>query len=118
MPDSNKDNRVVNMEELNEIMDNDMELIQDCFADFLSDLPELLEEIQKTIFEKNFQGMNESAHKLKGTLKYLAAEPAANATMAIEKAGSNFDPDNLDEKFSTLEKECQKVAEFIKGFHP
>jgi HPt (histidine-containing phosphotransfer) domain-containing protein len=118
MPDSNKDNRVVNMEELNEIMDNDMELIQDCFADFLSDLPVLLGDIQKVILQKNFQGMDESAHKLKGTLKYLAAEPAADAAMAIEKAGRNVDPDNLDEKFSTLETECQKVAEFIKGFQP
>jgi len=118
MPDLNKENRVVNMEELNEIMDNDMELIQDCFADFLSDLPVLLGEIQNAILGKNFQGMDESAHKLKGTLRYLAAEPAANAAMAIENAGRNFDPDNLDEKFSTLEKECLKVAEFIKGFHP
>lgn len=118
MPDSNKDNGVINMEELNEIMDNDMELIQDCFADFLSDLPVLLGEVQKAILGKNFQGMDESAHKLKGTLKYLAAEPAANAAMAVEKAGRNFDPDDLDEKFSTLEKECQQVAEFIKDFHP
>lgn len=118
MPDSNKDNRVVNMKELNEIMDNDMELIQDCFTDFLSDLPVLLGEIQKAILEKNFKGMDESAHKLKGTLRYLAAEPAANAAMAVEKAGRDFDPDNLDEKFSTLEKECQRVSEFIKGFHP
>ena len=36
MPYSNKDNMVVDLDELKEIMDNDMELIQDCFTDFIS----------------------------------------------------------------------------------
>ena len=118
MPDPNKGSPVIDMDEIKEIMDNDMELIQDCFAEFLSDLPEILEDIQDAIFQKNFEKMNESAHKLKGTLKYLAAEPAANAAMAIESAGRNQDMDNLTEKFSTLKKECQKIVAFIKGFAP
>ena len=118
MPDSNKENMVVDMEELNEIMDHDMELIQDCFSDFLTDLPRLLAEIQTAISNKNCESMDESAHKLKGTLKYLAAESAANAAMAVEKAGRNYDLDNLDEKFSTLETECHKLTEFIKQFQP
>ena len=118
MPDSKKHSIAVDIEEIKEIMDNDMELIQDCFADFLSDWPELLGEIQDAIAQKNPEQMNESAHKLKGTLKYLAAEPAANAAMAIESAGRNHDLDNLDEKLLNLKNECQKVIDFIKSFTP
>jgi len=118
MPDSNKGSLVIDMNEIKEIMDNDMELIQDCFADFLSDLPGILGDIQDAIVQKNPERINESAHKLKGTLKYLAAEPAANAAMVIELAGRNHDLDNLTKKFSTLEKECQNIVTFIKGFAP
>ena len=118
MPDSKKSSMAVDMNELKEIMDNDMELIQDCFADFLSDWPEIFGEIQDAITQKDPEKMNESAHKLKGTLRYLAAEPAANAAMAIESAGKNYDLDNLDEKLLALENECQKVMDFIKGFTP
>ncbi len=68
--------------------------------------------------QRDPEKINEAAHKLKGTLKYLAAEPAANAAMAIESAGKNYDLDNLDEKLLILEKECQKVMDFIKSFTP
>ncbi|MBA3012893.1 MAG: Hpt domain-containing protein [Proteobacteria bacterium] len=118
MPDSNKGDPVVDLDELKEIMDNDMELIQDCFAEFLTDLPDLLGEIQTAISQKDAGKMNTAGHKLKGTLKYLAAEPAAKAAQAIESAGSNHDLENLDEKFLTLEKECQNLTAFIEGFTP
>ncbi len=118
MPDSNKHNLVVDMDELKEIMDNDMELIQDCFADFLSDWPGLLDEIKNALTQKDPEKMNVSAHKLKGTLKYLAAEPAAAAAEAIESAGKNQDLDNQDATLLNLENECGKVIDFIKNFTP
>jgi len=118
MPDSAKNSMAVNMEGLKEIMDNDMELIQDCFADFMTDLPELLGRIQEAVINKDPEKINSSAHKLKGTLKYLAAEPAANAAMVIESAGRNYDLDNLDKKIALLEKECRKVMDFIECFTP
>ena len=118
MPDSKKHNMAVDIEEIKEIMDNDMELIQDCFKDFLSEWPGLLGEIQDAITQKDPEKINEAAHKLKGTLKYLAAEPAADAAMTLEAAGKNDDLDNLDEKLLILEKECQRVMDFIKSFTP
>ncbi len=118
MPNSDKHNLVVDMDELKEIMDNDMELIQDSFADFLSDLPGLLGEMKNAVTQKDPEQMNASAHKLKGTLRYLAAEPAAAAAMVIESAGKNYDLDNLDAKLMNLEKDCGKVIDFIKSFAP
>jgi len=116
MPDSNKSRLIVDMTELKEIMDNDMELIQDCFTDFIADWPGILGEIQDAMTQKDPEKINASAHKLKGTLKYLAAEPAAAAAMVIESAGKNYDLDNLDEKLLNLKTECQKVIDFINEF--
>lgn len=107
---------VVNIDELKEIMDDDMELIQECFAEFLMDYQGLLEEIKTAIAEKDFTNIDNSAHKLKGTLRYLAAEQAASAAQAIEQAGREQDPDNLDQKMADLESECQKVIVYIDEF--
>jgi len=38
--------------------------------------------------------------------------------MAIELAVRNQDINNPNEKFLTLEKECQNIVTFIKGFAP
>jgi HPt (histidine-containing phosphotransfer) domain-containing protein len=118
MSGSNGNSKIVDIKELKEIMDNDLELIQDCFADFLSEWPALFEEIKDAINQKDADKIDSSAHKLKGTLKYLAAEPAANAAMAIESAGSNHDMENLDQKLLILKKECETLVDFINSFDP
>lgn len=109
---------IINLEEIKEIMDNDMELIQECFADFLIEYPDLIGGIKAAIANKAADDIDNAAHKLKGTLRYLAAEPAASAAQTIETAGHQHDLDNLDEKLSILEAECQKVIIFIDEFTP
>ncbi len=109
---------VINLEEIKEIMDNDMELIQECFADFLIEYPDLIGDIKAAITNRVADDIDNAAHKLKGTLRYLAAEPAASAAQTIETAGCQHDLDNLDEKLSILEAECQKVIVFIDEFAP
>ncbi len=104
---------VINLDELKEIMDNDMELIQECFAEFLMDYQELIGDIKTAIDQKDFEAIDNSAHKLKGTLRYLAAEPAASAAQTIEQAGRQQDLEGLDEKLAALESECRKVILYI-----
>jgi len=106
----------VNIDELNEIMDNDKGLIQECFADFLMDYPGLIAELKAAAHGLDFEKLYNTAHKLKGSLRYLAAEPAARAVREIETAGRNQDPDNLDEKIAAFESQCQKVILFIDEF--
>ena len=107
---------VVNLEELKEIMDNDMELIQDCFADFLQDWPGVFAEINAAVLAKDAHKLDTSAHKLKGTLRYLAAAPAADAAYALESAGKNCDMEAVETKLSSLKNECQKLIDYIHNF--
>lgn len=109
---------VINMDELNEIMDNDSELIQECFAEFLIDLPGLISLIKSAVDTKDFDGIDNTAHKLKGTLRYLAAAEAANAAQIVETAGRQQDLENIGDKISALEAECQKVVLYIDEFAP
>lgn len=107
---------VINLDELKEIMDNDEELIQECFAEFLMDYQELIGGIKAAIDQKDFDAIDNTAHKLKGTLRYLAAEPAAAAAQTIEQAGRQQDLEGLDEKLASLESECLKVIVYIDEF--
>lgn len=106
----------VNIEELKEIMDDDMELIQECFSEFIKDWPLMYVQIKGAVLEKDAQTLNESAHKLKGTLRYLAADPAADAAYALESAGKENDMETLEDKLSDLKNECQKLVSYIKNF--
>lgn len=105
----------VNLDELNEIMDNDQELIQECLAEFLIDYPNLINGVKSAIENKSFEEIDGSAHKLKGTLRYLAAADAADAAQVIETAGRQQDLDGIEKKLAALEAECQKVILFIDG---
>ncbi len=107
----------IDIAELKEIMDNDLELIQECFSDFLDDYPSLFADIKNATHTKDADGLNKSAHKLKGTLRYLAAENAADAAYCLELAGKESNMQDLPEKLSELERECQKIKHFINSFN-
>lgn len=110
-------NKAVNIEELKEIMDDDLELIQDCFAEFVQDWPQSYVEIRGAVLENNARQLDESAHKLKGTLRYLAAEAAADAAYALEAAGKENNLENAQDKLETLKNECRKVVDYINHFN-
>ena len=107
---------VINIDELKEIMDNDSELIQECFADFLMEYPGLMSDIRAAIETKDFDAIDNTAHKLKGSLRYLAAARASAAALAIEDAGRQQDLDGIGAKMDTLDAECQKVILYIDEF--
>jgi len=118
MSDQDHENDVINLKELKEIMDDDMELIQDCFNDFAQDWPSLYVQIKGATLDKDDKTLDASAHKLKGTLRYLAADAAADAAYALEYAGKENDMEGIEEKLTTLKDECQKLLEYINKFTP
>lgn len=111
-------NDAVNLDNLKKIMDNDLELIQDCFNDFIQEWPAHFVEIKGAILEKDTRTLENSAHKLKGSLKYLAAEGAADAAQVLEQAGRENNLQGIDEKLGTLKTQCQQLVEYIRQFTP
>ncbi len=116
MQAGNKSHNAVNLEELQEIMSDDMNLIHECFTDFLEDWPVLFFEVERAILEENAEDLDKSAHKLKGMLKYLAAQTASDAAYIIESAGKKNNITLASDNLSNLKNECQRVEEYIHNF--
>lgn len=110
------ENSAINIEDLKDIMGGDMELIQDCFTDFIQDFPGEFDGIKNAVIEKNGIKLNTTAHKLKGTLRYLAAEKAANAAYVLELAGKSNQMEGVEDKLEALNRECRKILAFINDF--
>ncbi|NOX35215.1 MAG: Hpt domain-containing protein [Deltaproteobacteria bacterium] len=117
MPENDNSNEVINIKELNEIMDDDTELIHECFVDFIQEWPKLYVEIKGAVLEKDTHKLDESSHKLKGTLRYLAAGAAADAAYALESAGKKNDLEGVEKKLLTLKNECQRLVDYINNFN-
>ncbi|MDA8134520.1 MAG: Hpt domain-containing protein [Desulfobacteraceae bacterium] len=116
MTSETPENNVINIEDLKDIMDGDMELIHDCFTDFIQDFPGDFDSIKNAVIEKDGIKLDAAAHKLKGTLRYLAAEKAANAAYVLELAGKSNHMEGIEDKLETLNRECRKLLAFINGF--
>jgi len=97
----------VDINEALEIMDNDDELLRECFDDFLSEMPDYLIHIKEAIDNRNGVELEKSAHKLKGSLKYLAANFAAEMASELETSGNQNDMDNVSELYENLHGECE-----------
>ncbi len=106
----------VDMTEALEIMGDDMELLQECFDDFVRDSSELLANINEAIDANDASSLDSTAHRLKGSLKYLAAQQAADIAYELEKMGKEANLDNAVETFQALGKECGKLTEFMTNF--
>jgi len=117
MTANNNSRDVINMDELKEIMDEDMELIHECFNEFVKDWPEIYVELKSSILKKDAVSINAVAHKLKGILKYLAAPKGADAANSLEAAGQEKNFQDIENKLETLKNECQKIIGYINEFN-
>lgn len=108
--------QIIDMEELMEIMDDDKELIKECFDDFTVDSPEMLEKIRSAIVENNAENLGKAAHAIKGSLKYLAAQAAAGIAYQLEKMGVNNNLEKAMESYESLLEECDKLKKFMSDY--
>ena len=103
----------IDMKELMEIMDNDMELVDDCFADFIETWQGFFSDIKSAAVARDAQGLIQAAHSFKGSLQYLAATHAVAVAHRLELAGKSEDFSTVDEDLEALNIECQLLARFM-----
>ena len=108
-------NELIDINELMEIMDNDLELVGECFKDFISDSPEMLDRIEAAIHLSDMLTTQKAAHAIKGSLKYLAAHKAADIAYQIEKINEETKKDEIKALFSKLIEECEKLKDYMKS---
>ena len=106
----------VNISELLEIMDDDMELVKECFDDFETDSVKQLQAINENINAGDFSRLKANAHKLKGTLRYLAAENASKLAFTLETMGTDKNLVSAKETFDNLANECKRVIAYMAKY--
>ncbi len=106
----------IDLEELHEIMDDDDELVKECFVDFLEDCESMLALIANAIEKADSEEIEKSAHALKGSLIYLAAGQASEIAYQLEMTGRNGDIKTAPSIFVALTEACEKVKEYMRSY--
>lgn len=106
----------VDIKELLEIMDDDDELLRECFDDFIQDCDGMISTIKDAIKDGVPETLEKTAHAFKGSLKYLAALHAAEFALQLEEMGRNGDISNADNVLILLTEECRRVMNFMKNY--
>ncbi len=106
----------IDLKEALEIVDDDEELLQECFEDFIESSPAMINNINKAIDAGIASDLAEAAHKLNGSLKYLAALPAADIAFELESLGKQGDISNAGELLQALIEECERLKKFMSNF--
>ena len=107
---------LIDMEEILEIMDHDTELIQDCFNDFVNEYPGMLKSIAHSIATGNAQGLDSQAHKIKGSLRYLAAAKPADIASKLEQKGKKGDFEGAARLLEELSDSCEQLKTFMISY--
>ncbi|MBU0990926.1 MAG: Hpt domain-containing protein [Proteobacteria bacterium] len=112
------ESHLMDMDELMEIMDNDKELVRECFDDFIVDSPEMLRKIKMAIDMKDREHLEKTAHAIKGSLRYLAAHNAADIAFKLEKMGAqaHSDVETAEDVYQSLANECKKLRNFMENY--
>ncbi len=108
----------IDMVKLMEIMDNDMELIHDCFTDFIETWPEFVKAISSAAQAGDAKALCDAAHSFKGSLQYLAAIPAEAIVLRLEASGRSGDLSDISSDLKSLEMECRALESYMASQLP
>ena len=103
----------LDMKELMEIVDNDLELMKECFADFIDTWQQFFNDMESAATALDSQGLGQRAHAFKGSLQYLAATHAMDIILRLEAAGKSGDFSSVDADLGALKKECQALERYM-----
>lgn len=109
-------NDLIDMEEILVIMDNDTELIRECFHDFLNEYPRMLQLIKEAVDAGDTEGLEKHAHKIKGSLQYLAAAEAADIAFQLEQKGKAGQMDGAGQLLDELAELCAQLKVIMTSY--
>jgi HPt (histidine-containing phosphotransfer) domain-containing protein len=76
----------------------------------LADTPDAFDNIRSAVAELDAKGIQRAAHKLKGSLLVLAADPASDAACRLETLGAEGTLDTVAAALATLEQEFERLT--------
>lgn len=111
-PETNK--KVIDTSVLIELIGDDPEVLLEIYQEYLEPTYETLEEL-KTCFENgDFEGVGQSAHKLKSSSRSIGANDLADLCVELEVAGKEGDLETIKNLYANLKPYSELVFKEIK----
>jgi two-component system sensor histidine kinase/response regulator len=98
------------------VVDGDRELLGEVVAAFLIEGPSLVEEIRGALAAGDPIRLRRGAHTLKGALRTLGIESAAELTTELEEIGRRGDLSQAPAKMARLESQLDQILSEAKSF--
>jgi len=91
-----EDQPLFGYETLLETFGGSKEIVQSLLGDFLTNLPDMMDRIEKFLREEDFESLERTAHSLKGQTLNLHASAASETFAALERASRERDREAID----------------------
>jgi CheY-like chemotaxis protein len=98
------------------VVDGDRELLGEIVAAFLIEGPTLLEQIRRALAVSDSAQLRREAHTLKGALRTLGIESAAELAAELEEIGRRGDLSAAPAKMARLESQVDQILSEAKSF--
>lgn len=97
---------------------NSEKMLQEMIQCFLKEMDGLLLTMRSALNQGDLMEVGRLGHYLKGTVAYLAAEPAREATLKVERFCKSDDgtPAEAKEAIDTLERECMALRGALAAY--
>ncbi|HUT64287.1 MAG TPA: response regulator, partial [Anaerolineae bacterium] len=110
------DLKTFNKAEALALMDGEEDLLREIVDLFFENCPNWLEDLEKSVQQSDAFHLEITAHKLKGSLRNIAAERAAMIAQDIEKIGKSQDLTRAREIYSILVEEITSLYTVLESF--
>lgn len=107
---------IYSLDKINEMADGDEDFIKSVVAVFLEEVPQDLEEMEKSLELKNYESVYKLAHKIKPNVDLLGMEQSRAMALEIETLGRKME--NIQEihrLVPLLKKDVEQVITELKN---
>ncbi|BCW97153.1 MAG: Hpt domain-containing protein [Fimbriimonadales bacterium] len=104
---------MLNHDYLNEITGGDSEFIAEILDDFVSQTPELMEQIAIALAQGDAAAVGRAAHTLKGSARAVGADAFAAIAFELEQAGKQGNLTDAPEAMHRLQDYWQSLEAYL-----
>lgn len=109
-----RDDEVVDMAELREIMNANKSLLDKCIRTFKKNHGPVLTRIMDSLLADDGPELQKSAHQLKGMFKYLAAKSAAETASRLERISAEGNVKDAAPLILQLQEACKNILAYLE----
>ena len=110
------DLKTFNKSEALALMDGEEDLLREIVELFFDNCPKWLEDLEKSVQQSDAFLVENTAHKLKGSLRNIAAERAGMIALDLEKIGKSKNLTRAQEIYTLLVEEITSLNTVLESF--